>query len=493
MIAGARDCAPRGAVPAGAGDSPLRWRAACLGASVAALAVALGAGPAAAHAFGQRYELPVPVWFFIVGGAVTVTLTFVMLGLFVGQGATRYAEARAALPRILMSIQLRRAVQILVGLGALLVVLAGVFGNSDPHRNIAPSLVWLLWWTGFSYLAMLVGNPWPAIDPWRALFARFGSTTARRPYPARLGAWPSVALLLSLGWLELVFPFSSSPAVLAGLALAYSLATWAGMARYGAGAWRANVDPFHRVFDLYGRFAPLAADGVRPYGARLLAPARDISNATAVFILAMLAIVLFDGLGGSGHWTAIEDAIHDLYPRLGDAGWIAVNTAGLLVMVLIVLALYGAACVAAGRMLADPQSTADMARAFALSLIPIAVGYHFAHSFTFLVSQSQALPALVSDPLGLGWNLLGASGVRPEEAPVSTRTAWYLAVSAIVLGHAMSVYVAHVVAMRLAGKRAAAIRCLVPMTLLMVIYTVVSLLILAEPLVRHSRPQETII
>jgi hypothetical protein len=37
------------------------------------------------------------------------------------------------------------------------------------------------------------------------------------------------------------------------------------------------------------------------------------------------------------------------------------------------------------------------------------------------------------------------------------------------------------------------LRALAPITLLMVIYTIVSLQILAEPLVRYSGPQETII
>jgi hypothetical protein len=479
-------------MPAGARSRAFRRRAAGVGGWIAAIWLC-GAGPAAAHAFGQRYELPVPVWFFIVGGAVTVTLTFVMLGLFVGRGAERYAHSWAPLPRFLTSLPLRHAMQTIVGLGALLVLFAGLLGNADPNRNIAPSLVWLLWWVGLSYVAMLVGNPWPAIDPWRALFARFGPAAPSRPYPAHVGAWPSVALLLCLGWLELVFPYSSTPVVLAWLAVAYSLTTWAGMARYGADAWSANVDPFHRAFDLYGRFAPLAADGVRPHAARLLAPAANVPNAVAVFTLTLLAIVLFDGFSASGHWTMIENAIHDIHPRLGDAGWMAVHTVGLILAVLIVLALYGAACLAAGQLLERPRAAAEMARAFALSLIPIAVGYHFAHSFTFVVVQSQALPALLADPLGLGWKPLGARDLAPGDAWVTTRAAWYVAVTAIVLGHAISVYVAHVVALRLSGSRAAAIKCLLPMTLLMVVYTVISLLILAEPLVRHSPPQETII
>ena len=51
-------------------------------------------GIALAHAFGERYELPVPVWLFIVGGALIVTLTFVIVAAFARGGAERYMAAR---------------------------------------------------------------------------------------------------------------------------------------------------------------------------------------------------------------------------------------------------------------------------------------------------------------------------------------------------------------------------------------------------------------
>ena len=72
-------------------------RRALVAAALAVLAFGLSS-PAQAHAFGARYELPVPVWLFVVGGAVTVTLTFLLVGLFVRTGPERYANARWALP-----------------------------------------------------------------------------------------------------------------------------------------------------------------------------------------------------------------------------------------------------------------------------------------------------------------------------------------------------------------------------------------------------------
>lgn len=469
---------------------------------LAAILWLAGVGPAAAHAFAERYELPVPVWLFIVGGALTVTVTFVVVGVFSRGGAARYAAAQF---RLLSGLPpwLRAAVRLAGVLMLALVLFAGFAGNASPNRNITPTLVWIVGWVGISYLAMLVGNPWPALDPWRTVFERAAPRAGpARAWPARLGAWPQLVFLLLFGWFELVFPFSAKPLVLASLIAAYSVLAWSLMARYGAEAWRDNADPFHRVFELFGRFAPLAresgargADGVvlRPYAAGLLGPGSGVSLPVACFIVAMLAIVLFDGLQGSAHWVALEDAIHDLNPKLGDVGWILVHTAGLLLAWLAFLGLFLGACALMRPVVGGSRSTLDYARAFALTLVPIAVGYHFAHTFVYLLVQGQNAIALASDPLGWGWNLFGTRERAVDIAIINAKTAWYLALAAIVIGHAVSVYLAHAAAERLVGTRGRAFGCLVPMTVLMVIYTIVSLQILAEPLVRYSGPQETII
>ena len=438
-----------------------------------------------AHAFGERYELPVPVWLFIVGGALTVTLTFVIVAAFARAGAERYAQARwnlseRSIGRLLRARWIIAALQAL-GVAALaLVVLAGFAGSKDPNRNVAPTLVWILWWMGFTYLTVLFGNHWPAVNPWRTLFDFASGTGNRKPFPAWLAGWLALAGLLVFGWVELIFPFRATPAVLASLVVAYSVITWAGMARYGPDAWLANADPFHRLFELFSRFAPFAVlprEGLvlRPFGAGLLwRDGRGLSMPETGFVIAMLAIVLFDGFQSSKHWVALEDFVHAIDPKLGDAGWIALHTAGLVAMWLAFAALYLLACAIAGRLGGGAPSTLDCARAFAPTLIPIAVGYQFAHTFTYLLVQGQSIVFLVSDPLGLGSDFFGTRDFVIDIAIIRTKTAWYLALGAIVVGHVISVFLAHVAAERLHDNRRSALRALVPMTVLMVIYTIVS-------------------
>lgn len=467
-----------------------------------------------AHAFGARYELPLPVWLFVVGGALAVTFTFVVVAAFSRNSAERYAAARWDLSKSwfgrFSAHRWTIALLQIAGVATLLlIVVAGFLGAKDPNRNIAPTLVWIVWWVGFTYLAMLVGNLWPIVNPWRTLYdlatsrgpSRRQGERQLRSFPAWLGQWPALVGLLVFAWVELVFPLRATPQVIAWLIVAYSALTWIGMARYGADVWLRQVDPFHQVFEIFSRFAPFAYSperglALRPHGAGLLArESAKVSTAQVAFILAMLAVVLFDGFLASKHWIALEDAVHAINPKLGDSAWIALHSAGLLAMWLAFLTFYYAACsfarTAAGG--GEPRPTLEYARCFAPTLVPIAIGYHFAHTFSYLLVQGQSLTFLLSDPLGLGWNLFGTADRAIDITIISTKTAWYLALGAIVVGHGFSVYLAHAAAERLLKSRADALRALAPITALMILFTVISLQILAGPLVRYSGPQQIII
>jgi hypothetical protein len=100
----------------------------------------------------------------------------------------------------------------------------------------------------------LVVDVWDLLNPWRTL-ATLVPTTPRSP-PSRAGAWPSVAGLLALVWLEVVTPVAESPRTLGTVVVAYTVVTVAGGAVYGD-AWFRRVDPVARVFERYGRLAPI--------------------------------------------------------------------------------------------------------------------------------------------------------------------------------------------------------------------------------------------
>jgi len=158
--------------PSAAGCRPgtLAW-----GMTGALLLTAACIPSAAAHGFGQRYDLPVPLWLWVTGAAAAVVLSFVIIGLFVRsnagvRGYPRVNLLRWRLGRLLASRPLRLAAQGVAAGLLLLVVTAGLIGDQNPTRNLAPIWVWVIWWVGFAYVSALAGNLWAAVNPWAAIF-----------------------------------------------------------------------------------------------------------------------------------------------------------------------------------------------------------------------------------------------------------------------------------------------------------------------------------
>jgi len=496
---------------------------------VAVLAIA---PPAWAHGFGDRYDLPVPLSLWVAGAAIAVVLSFVVIGVVVRTPTHAGDYPRVNLlrwrpGRVLVDPRLWRIGRIASIALLLLVVAAGVLGNQDPTRNLAPTAVWVVWWVGVGYLSALLGNVWMVVNPWSALFAAAqrvagGGIEWRYAYPPTLGAWPAVLLYGAFAWTELVFNGRAVPAQLAVLILGYSLVTWTGMAAFGRATWLRHGDPFATAFELLARFAPLelrvsnprwcrgcegdcdgpgnecvnclecferAPEGerelnLRPWAAGLL-DAREVSPSMVVFVLLLLATVTFDGFMATPPWSTVESTLYALMPGDPDLKLTLTATVGLVAFALLFIGAYrvfaGGVAVAGGR-----PSSSRIAGVFVLSLVPIALAYHLAHYFTYLLVQGQLVIPLASDPFGFGWNLFGTAAFVPDFGLVDARVAWYTSVVAIVIGHIVAVYVAHVVALQEFRERRAVVRSQLVMLLLMVGYTTASLWIIAQPIVEFS-------
>ncbi|WP_129645735.1 hypothetical protein [Peristeroidobacter agariperforans] len=94
----------------------------------------------------------------------------------------------------------------------------------------------------------------------------------------------------------------------------------------------------------------------------------------------------------------------------------------------------------------------------------------------------KALPLLLSDPLGIGWNLLSLDGAAPvEPSTLEMGIVWHTQIAVLLGGHVASIYLAHVTAMRTFSNQRRVISQ-VPTLILMVAYTIVGLWILSLPL-----------
>jgi len=307
--------------------------------------------------------------------------------------------------------------------------------------------------------------------------------------------WPAVLLLLLFVWIEVIYPRAAAPLDLAWMALAWSVITLAGMVCFGGDAWRGNADVFAIYFATLGRFAPIAAaaDGqsiVLRLPGRGLITGGAVSSGMVGFVLAMLSTVMFDGLLGTQLMTLSYALLADWMTLPPLAGGYILGTAGVIGVWLSFLLAYLLACRATAWLVPD-RTAGAVARLFALTLVPIGIAYNVAHYFSYLVVQGQLIIPLLSDPLGRGWDLFGTAKIYPDIGIIDARAAWHLAIVSIVAGHVISIWLAHRVALREFGARGAVVAS-IPLTVLMVAYTVISLLIIADPLVQFTNSAATL-
>lgn len=479
----------------------------------ASAAAAISAS-AQAHGFGQRYDLPIPLSLYIGGAAITVAISCVMLVLFVraapaGGIAATLDLRRSTLGRALVASPVLAGLRIVGVALYVLVVVAGLFGTQSPLKNITPVAIWALWWVGMGYVSALFGDVWKLVNPIDSIFMAVERLHSRwRPGKSFgpgwvlaewVGVWPAVGLFVVFLWMEIAWEESDHPARLAAAILGYSALTCAGMFAFGRRRWLDAGEVFNRVFGVLARFAPtririengrVAELELRPYAVGLLAR-EPVGASEIALIVLMLAAVSFDGFMETPAWAAIADTFASMTAR--DAAdpyfHVVMRTLGLLAAPLLFLAIYGIFC----RLIAwcgRPSGSGDrgvsaqrVAGLFVFTLVPIAIAYQVAHYFSFLAMAGQYFIALASDPLGLGWNLFGTANRFIRPGPVDARLVWYISVTAIVTGHVAALYLAHLLSLREFADRRAAVRSQWPMLALMVSYTMLSLWIIAQPIV----------
>ena len=201
-----------------------------------------------------------------------------------------------------------------------------------------------------------------------------------------------------------------------------------------------------------------------------------------LFLLLVLASVSFDGLSKTFWWLGLNGINPLEFP--GRSALQGINSAGLAMMFTALSAAF-LLCVFAGERWSGRKQATGAAGLLVWSIVPIALAYHFSHYLTAILVNGQYALVALSDPFGLGWNLFGTAYL-PVSAGVAmgferAEVIWNLQAFAIIGGHVLAVVVAHALSGRLDSASRHPILSQIPLTLLMIGYTVFGLWLLSTP------------
>ncbi|MFY9469651.1 MAG: fenitrothion hydrolase, partial [Solirubrobacterales bacterium] len=437
-----------------------------------------------------RADLPIPEWLFGWAAAVVLAISFFAFALLWREPTLETAEPtpRARVPRALDIACGAVGVAVM-----LFLVFAGWTGSQKPADNIVPTFVYVFVWSFLPLLSAVVGDVFRAFNPWRAagwtaawLAAR--ATGERLPppfdYPARLGRWPAVVLLMSFGFVELVATGGQDPSVLASLIVVYGVIQLVGMTLFGVDTWLERGDAFGIYFNAFSRIAPLTVGEGRFATRPPLAGLTDINwlPGAVFFFCAAIGITAFDGATEGAAWQSVSEPLTRFFADLGLSGQAALQTTftvGLLCAVLIIFAIYRLG-VAGMRWGGIDKPARELARTFAPSLVPIVLAYVVAHYLSFIAFQGQALWSLASDPLGEGSDWFGTAAGEINYTWLSASTIWYLQIATLVVGHVAALALAHDKALAVFGHARAAVRSQLWMLMVMVGFTNLGLWLLSQ-------------
>ncbi|MBV9088445.1 MAG: hypothetical protein JO044_00855 [Mycobacteriaceae bacterium] len=410
-----------------------------------------------AHGLGGSSDLPVPYAFALVGAAWALTITFAVVALAWRRPRFDPTKPGRPLPDWVTAFVDSRITRWVVAGAALLfvvwVVLAGILGP-QTNNNALLGVFYVLLWVGLVAVSLIVGPVWRLISPMRTLYRIVGCARVirRRNYPPWLGYRPAAFGLFAFVWLELASPNSASLTAVRLWLLCYAVLLAAGATVWGA-TWFARADPFEVYSMAVSRLSPFRRN---PETQRIVIgnpfdhlPSLPIRPGIVAVLAVLLGSTAFDSFSATAGWRSFADSLarHATSVPL-EVATSFVKTTGLLMFASVVGVTFSLAAMATGGV--DRRQRWALPGQMAHSLIPIVVGYIFAHYLTFLVERGQQTVTQLADPFGRGWNLLGL-GNQQVAYILSTHPSVLatIKVGFVVTGHITAVIAAHDRALRL--------------------------------------------
>ena len=414
-----------------------------------------------AHGLGGSSDLPVPYAYSVIGAAWALTFTFALVAFAWRRPRFDPLKPAHPLPAALTALVDSRLTRGVAAAAALTftvwVVLAGLCGP-QTQANALLGVFYVLLWVGLVAVSLLFGPVWRVISPVRTVYLLLRRVTPaclarpRLSYPETWGYRPAALGLFAFVWMELASPNPASLPWVKCWALIYAVVLLGGAWLCGQ-RWFARVDPFGVYSMAVSRLSPFRRNPEtgriaigNPFDHLLSLPIRP-------GVVAILAVLLgstaFDSFSSSVTWRNFADR---LAKAVGDVpvtvSLSALRTVGLVIFISVVALTFSFAARATGGI--NREQGRALPGQMAHSLIPIVVGYIFAHYLSYLVERGQQAVFALADPFGRGWNPLGLAHLHAAYVlSLHPTVLAVIKVSCVVTGHIVAVIAAHDKALRL--------------------------------------------
>ncbi|WP_375000520.1 hypothetical protein [Aeromicrobium sp. CTD01-1L150] len=381
-------------------------------------------GPASlflpAHGVGGATDLPVPFFYAVVGATWALTISFAVLALAWKTPKLQGPEPDVQEPP-------RRPWLAIVGLVLGAWFIGSLFLGPDDTSNGGIGALYVLVWVGLVPLALVAGHVWKDLSPWRSLQWLIGRVSGRPNgfvvLPERWGYWPAVAGIFAFVWLELVSPSAGDVMTVRTWVAGYLV--WVVVGAVVAGPrWLDRADPFDAYSALVAHLSPF----VRNRRPELHNSLRSLVHVpVAPGLVTLVAVLLgstaFDSFAASQTWQSRTPSV-------------VVDTLVLLTFCAVAALAFQAAARATGGV--SRQERAALPGLMAHSLVPIVVGYIFAHYLSYLLERGQGVVIALLQPFGIAEDASITYFLSERPDLLST-----LKVGFVVLGHVLAVVSAH--------------------------------------------------
>jgi hypothetical protein len=350
--------------------------------------------------------------------------------------------------------------------GFIFTIIAGLVGSQVGSANFAIIFVWIAWWSALK-LAFIPagGRSWCSICPipmpgeWLnrgGMLERGGKQIGLNlRWPKKLkGSWLQSLGFLVIGLFSAVTLTSAAVTAWALLGI-LALALVMGLV-FERRAFCSHVCPIGGFTGLYAQAAPVELGVIDrsvcaahkekvcydncPWGlyplslktsadcglcmeclrvcdydniaVNLRSPGTDLAPANrqrldeTFFDLVMLSSALMNAALFLGPWGALKGAAFSV----GSAGWLAYAGGFLTLSLLVLPGLFGLAVWVGQKWCGDTAPLRDAVSRYGKALVPLGLLAWAAFTISFAFVNSHYIAAVLNDPLGWGWSLLGLTG-----------------------------------------------------------------------------------